>query len=120
LLRAYKIAKRRDSDISAVCAGLMLQLDGDMIQAARLAWGGMAATARRAPLTEAALMGQPWNEATLRRAQAALAQDFQPMTDMRATRDYRLKVAGNLLERLWLETRPINPLAAELVQVWPA
>jgi xanthine dehydrogenase small subunit len=120
ILRAYKIAKRRDSDISAVCAGLMLQLSGDTIQAARLGFGGMAATARRAPLTEAALTGQIWSEATLRRAQAALAQDFQPMTDLRATRDYRLKVAANLLERLWLETRPLAPLAADQVQVWPA
>jgi xanthine dehydrogenase small subunit len=120
VLRAYKIAKRRDSDISAVCAGLMLQLQGDTIQAARLGFGGMAATARRAPLTEAALTGQPWSEATLRRAQATLAQDFQPMTDLRATRDYRLKVAANLLERLWLETRPHAPLAADQVQVWPA
>jgi len=120
VLRAYKIAKRRDSDISAVCAGLMLLLQGDTIQAARLGFGGMAATARRAPLTEAALTGQPWSEATLRGAQAALAQDFQPMTDLRATRDYRLKVAANLLERLWLETRPHAPLAADQVQVWPA
>lgn len=119
-LRAYKIAKRRDSDISAVCAGLWLALDGDTITQARLGWGGMAATARRAPATEAALIGQPWTEATLRRAQAALKQDFQPLSDLRATADYRLRVATNLLERFWLETRPDAPLPAAQVQVWPA
>ena len=119
-LRAYKISKRRDSDISAVCAGLWLSLDGDVIRDARVAMGGMAATARRAPLTESALIGQPWSEATLRQAQAALAQDFAPLSDMRASAEYRLKVAGNLLERWWLETRPHAPLAAHLTQVWPA
>ena len=120
VLRAYKISKRRDSDISAVCAGLFIQLDGHIIKQARLAWGGMAATARRAPLAEASLVGQVWTEATLRQAQAALAKDFQPMSDLRASKDYRLKVASNLLERFWLETRPLNPLRAEEVQVWPA
>ncbi len=120
VVRAYKISKRRDSDISAVCAGLMLQMDGDTITEARLGWGGMAATARRATHAEAALRGQPWTEATLRAAQAALAQDFTPMTDLRASNTYRLKVAANLLERLWLETRPNAPLAADQVQVWPA
>ncbi|MBI5925764.1 MAG: xanthine dehydrogenase small subunit [Aquabacterium sp.] len=120
ILRAYKISKRRDSDISAVCAGLFIQLEGDTIKQARLAWGGMAATARRASQTEAAMIGQAWTETTLRQAQAALAQDFQPMTDLRASKDYRIKVAANLLERFWLETRPHNPLRADEVQVWPA
>ena len=120
IVRGYKISKRRDSDISAVCAGLMLRLDGDVIAEARLAWGGMAATAKRATLTEAALVGQPWTEATLRRAQAALAQDFKPMTDLRASGSYRSRVAANLLERFWLETRTEHALAAEKVQVWTA
>jgi xanthine dehydrogenase small subunit len=119
-LRAYKISKRRDSDISAVCAGLWLDLDGERIRDARVALGGMAATARRAPLTEAALIGQTWSEATLRQAQSALHQDFTPLSDMRASADYRLTVACNLLERWWLETRPSDALPASVVQVWPA
>lgn len=119
-LRAYKISKRRDSDISAVCAGLAITLDQGRITEARLAWGGMAATARRAPLTEAAMVGQAWTEATLCQAQAALAQDFQPLTDLRASDHYRRTVAANLLERFWLETRPDAPLAPEAVQVWPS
>ncbi|MGH6647602.1 xanthine dehydrogenase small subunit [Aquabacterium sp.] len=120
IVRGYKISKRRDSDISAVCAGLMLRLEGEVIAEARLGWGGMAATAKRAALTEAALVGQPWTKATLRRAQAALAQDFQPMTDLRASQGYRSRVAANLLERFWLETRPAHALTAEKVQVWTA
>lgn len=120
VVRAYKLSKRRDSDISAVCAGFFIRLEGERIAEARLGWGGMAATARRASATEAALLGQPWSEATLRAAQAALAQDFQPMTDLRASAAYRLKAAQNLLERFWLETRPGSPLRADQVQVWPA
>ncbi|MDE2400859.1 MAG: xanthine dehydrogenase small subunit [Burkholderiales bacterium] len=120
IVRAYKVSKRRDSDISALCAGLMLHVDGGVITQARLAWGGMAATVRRATHTEGAVLGQPWTEATLRRAQAALAQDFQPLSDLRASSAYRLKVAANLLERFWLETRPVQPLPPDQVQVWPA
>jgi xanthine dehydrogenase small subunit len=124
VLRAYKLSKRRDSDISAVCAGFYLRFDpntgGDTIAEARLGWGGMAATARRATLTEAALVGQVWSEATLRQAQAALAQDFTPLSDLRASAAYRKQAAANLLERFWLETRPQSALPAEQVQVWPA
>ena len=120
VVRAYKVSKRRDSDISAVCAAFALQLEGTTIVAARLAWGGMAATAKRAPLAEAALVGRPWSQATLRQAQAALTQDFSPLTDLRASDRHRQRLAANLLERFWLETRPDAPLAAEQVQVWPA
>lgn len=120
VVRAYKLSKRRDSDISALCAGFFIRLDGERIAEARLGWGGMAATAKRASATEAALTGQPWSETTLRAAQAALAQDFQPLTDLRASAGYRLKAAQNLLERFWLETRPNAPLRADQVQVWPA
>jgi xanthine dehydrogenase small subunit len=117
-VRAYKISKRFDCDISAVCAGLALQLDGGRVSAARLAFGGMAATVRRAAEAEAAVTGQPWNEATLQAAQAALAQDFKPLSDMRASAAYRLQVAQNLLRRLWLETRPDAPLPENAVNVW--
>jgi len=120
VVRAYKLSKRRDSDISAVCAGFFVRLENERIADVRLGWGGMAATAKRASATEAALTGQPWSEATLRAAQAALAQDFQPLTDLRASANHRLKVAQNLLERFWLETRPSAPLRTDQVQVWPA
>ncbi|MCA0243007.1 MAG: xanthine dehydrogenase small subunit [Proteobacteria bacterium] len=117
-LRAYKISKRFDSDISALCAALAIDLDGDTVRAARLAFGGLAATVKRAAQAEAALQGRPWTEATLQAATAALAQDFQPLSDLRASAGYRLQVAGNLLRRFWLETRRDAPLPAAAVTVW--
>jgi xanthine dehydrogenase small subunit len=72
----------------------------------------MAATPKRAPATEAALAGKPWSEATARAAMAALAADYTPLTDMRASADYRATVARNLLYRFFLETRPVAPVPA--------
>jgi len=118
VLRAYKISKRFDSDISAVFGALALRLEDGRVADARLAWGGLAATVQRAPQAEAALRGQTWDEAALQAAQAALAQDFKPLSDMRASKDYRLQVAQNLLRRCWLETRAAAPLAAEELSVW--
>lgn len=117
-VRAYKISKRFDCDISALCAGLSLELDGDTVRAVRLAYGGMAATVKRAAQAEAALLGQPWTQASITAAQAALAQDFKPLSDMRASAAYRLQVAQNLLQRFWLETRSSNPLSTEQTSVW--
>ncbi|MBS0292471.1 MAG: xanthine dehydrogenase small subunit [Proteobacteria bacterium] len=117
-LRGYKISKRFDCDISALCAGMAIALDGDQVASVRLAYGGMAATVRRAARAEAALLGQPWSQDSVRAAQQALAQDFQPLTDMRASSAYRLQVAQNLLQRLWLETRPGNPLSADSTSVF--
>ncbi len=118
-VRAYKISKRFDCDISALCAGLAVALDAQgQVQAVRIAFGGMAATVRRAAKAEAAVLGQPWTAETIKLAQQALAQDFQPMTDMRASDSYRMKVAKNLLQRLWLETRTDAPLASADTTVW--
>ncbi|MBV8503031.1 MAG: xanthine dehydrogenase small subunit [Paucibacter sp.] len=117
-VRAYKIAKRYDSDISAVCAALSIQLDAGIVRGARFAFGGMAATVRRAARAEAAVVGQPWTESTLSLAISALANDFKPLTDMRASAAYRQKVAGSLLKRLWLETRAEAPLSARELSVW--
>jgi xanthine dehydrogenase small subunit len=118
-VRAYKISKRFDCDISAVCAGLAIELgDAGTVTAVRLAFGGMAATVKRAANTEAALVGKAWDEAAVIAAQAALASDFAPLTDMRASAAYRLQVAQNLLRRLWLETRASDPLAVAETSVW--
>ena len=117
-VRGYKISKRFDSDISALCMGLSLELDGERIAAVRIACGGMAGIVRRALRTEAALLGQAWDEATLRAAQAALALDFEPLSDMRASAAYRMQVAQNLLRRAWLETRATDPLPATATTVW--
>lgn len=111
-VHGYKVSKRFDSDISATCAGMAIDFDAnDHVHSVRLAFGGLAAIVKRAEHAEAAIAGRPWTEETMRNAQRALAQDFKPMTDMRATAGYRLQVAQNLLERLWLETRKTKPLA---------
>jgi len=116
--RTYKVSKRYDSDISAVCAAFAIKVERGTIVEARVAFGGMAATPQRASHTEAALAGKPWTETTLRAARAALATDYTPLTDMRATAEYRMKVAQNLLERFYLETRPGNPLPTASVSVF--
>lgn len=117
--RTYKLSKRYDSDISAVCAAFNLQLQADgTIASARIAFGGMAATVQRATACEASLTGQAWNEATLRDARQALAGDYTPMSDMRASADYRQRTAVNLLQRFYLETRPDQPLADKQTSVF--
>jgi xanthine dehydrogenase small subunit len=106
-IRAYKLSKRFDQDISCVALGLALQLDGERIADVRIGVGGMAATPRRARATEAALRGQPWDAATLAAAQAAFAGEFSPIDDLRASRSYRMQAAQSLLQRFWLETSPL-------------
>ena len=71
---------------------------------ARIAFGGMAATPKRAKAVEAALVGKPWTQATIDAAVAAFAEDYQPISDMRASAEYRLLSAQNLLQRFFLET----------------
>ncbi|WP_415639360.1 FAD binding domain-containing protein, partial [Paracoccus nototheniae] len=103
LIAAYKITKRRDSDITAVAAGFCLQVHGGIITEARLAFGGMAATPKRAAGAEAALRGQPFTQASFEAAARAVDGDFQPLSDMRASAAYRATVARNLFRRFWLE-----------------
>jgi xanthine dehydrogenase small subunit len=109
LMRAYKISKRFDQDISAVSAGLAVDLEGGRIADARLAYGGMAATPKRASAAEQALRGATWEEATIRKAAEKLEQDFLPISDMRASAGYRMTVAQNLLWKFWLESVDEQP-----------
>ncbi len=119
-VRAYKISKRFDCDISALCAGFAIELDSDRVKQIRLAYGGMAGIVKRAAHAEAALLGQRWNEGSVAAAQAALERDFTPLTDMRASASYRMQVAKNLLQRFWLETRTASPLDPSATSVWNA
>ena len=105
LVSSQKWSKRFDQDISAVCTAYRLQLDGDKVANFRMACGGVAATIRRATNCEAAINGATWTEATVENACAALAEDFAPISDMRASADIRLIAVQNLLRRFWLETR---------------
>lgn len=101
-LRLWKVSKRREDDISAVFAAINLDVKEGVISRARIAFGGIAATPARALTTEAALFGQPMNTATLNAACTALAQAFSPLSDVRASAEYRLQVAQNLLKRYFL------------------
>jgi xanthine dehydrogenase small subunit len=116
--RTYKLAKRFDQDISAVCAAFAITLDGGRVASARIAFGGMAATPKRAAAAEAVLAGAPWTEDTLRAAMAAMAEDYAPLSDMRASSAYRMQAAQNLLRRFWLETRADDPLPRAAVNAF--
>jgi xanthine dehydrogenase small subunit len=105
MLRAYKLSKRREQDIAAVALGIALHVAAGVVQAARIGAGGMAATPVRARRTEAALTGQPWNQATVDAAAQALHAEFSPIDDMRASAAYRSLAAANLLRRCWLESQ---------------
>lgn len=101
---AWKVSKRFDQDIAAVCGAFALHFVDGHIARARIAFGGMAAIPARAKQAEAAMAGQPWTLATAQAAAAALDKDFAPIGDARASRDYRLRVARNLLLRLYHES----------------
>ncbi|WP_371168448.1 xanthine dehydrogenase small subunit [Aliiroseovarius sp. 2305UL8-7] len=100
-LRVYKLSKRFDQDISAVLAAFNITVEDGKVSTARIAFGGMAGTPKRAKHVEAALIGQPWSLSTVEAALPAFSEDFTPMTDMRASADYRHKTAQNLLLRYW-------------------
>ncbi|MBL1434967.1 MAG: xanthine dehydrogenase small subunit [Rhodobacteraceae bacterium] len=102
-LGVYKISKRFDQDISALCGAFNIAVSDGIVTKARIAFGGMAATPKRANAVEAALLGQPWNEATIATAQAAFAEDYTPMSDQRGSAAYRMILVQNLLQRFYLE-----------------
>jgi xanthine dehydrogenase small subunit len=102
--RTYKLSKRFDQDISALCAAFAATIEGGTVVSIRIAYGGMAATPKRAVHTEKAVAGRPWSEDTVRAAMATLGDDYAPISDMRASLNYRRRTAANLLMRFYLET----------------
>ncbi|MBT8094327.1 MAG: FAD binding domain-containing protein, partial [Gammaproteobacteria bacterium] len=104
IVASQKWSKRFDQDISAVCTAYRLELSGEMVRDFRMACGGLAATIRRAAHCENVINGSSWNEDTIDAACEALARDFSPITDMRASADMRLVAVQNLLRRFFLET----------------
>jgi len=101
--RAYKVSKRLDDDISAVCAAFNLTIVDGVVTEARIAFGGMAAIPKRASACEAALVGSAWYPGVIERACNALGEDFTPLSDFRASKEYRLLTAQNLLRKFFLE-----------------
>ena len=108
LLRVYKVSKRFEDDISAVCLAVNLRLQDGLVKDASVGVGGVAATPVRAMQTEAALFGKPWTRDSVAQAIGTLRNEFQPISDMRASAAYRSEVLGNLLERFWLESRGLS------------
>ncbi len=104
IARFYKVTKRVVDDISCVSAALALWVDDGVVTRARLAFGGLAETPRRAHGAESALPGAPWDAAALGRVQAALRADFTPMSDVRGSAAYRAEVAASLMARLFSES----------------
>lgn len=102
-LKCYKISKRFDQDISALCGCFNITVEDGVVRDARIAFGGMAGTPKRAAHVEATLVGQPWTAETVESAWDAWAHDFTPMSDMRASAAYRLDTARGLLSRYFLE-----------------
>jgi xanthine dehydrogenase small subunit len=113
LEKVYKISKRFDDDISAVCLAIQMTVKAGVVQQVSIGVGGVAATPARARQTEAALLGQPWNADTVMAATAALRAEFQPISDMRASAAYRQTVLGNLLQRFWLESQGMTAINLE-------
>ncbi|MBU2677152.1 MAG: xanthine dehydrogenase small subunit [Gammaproteobacteria bacterium] len=104
IVRSQKWSKRFDQDISAVCTAYCLELDGNTVKHFRMACGGLAPVVKRAAKCEQALTGKPWNEKSIEQACIALAADFSPISDMRASADIRLRAVQNLLRRFFHET----------------
>ena len=113
LLRAYKVSKRWDDDISAVCLALHLDIADGVVRRASIGAGGVAATPARARQTEALLTGQPWTEALAQRAGEALQAEFTPISDMRASGAYRRTVLAGLMRRYWLESQGQTAVSLE-------
>jgi len=109
-MKVYKISKRYDDDISAVCLAINLRIENGQVVSASIGAGGVAATPVRATKTEAALTGQPWTQATVQHAITTLRAEFSPISDMRATAAYRSQVLGNLLQRYWLESQGLQQI----------
>jgi xanthine dehydrogenase small subunit len=111
--RVYKISKRFEDDISAVCLAVNLHIEGGVVRSASIGVGGVAATPVRAIKTQAALIGKPWNAATVQNAIAVLRAEYSPISDMRASATYRSQVLGNLLQRYWLESQGLQAVSLE-------
>lgn len=99
----YKISKRRDEDISALCCAIKINIADGMMRNVAIAFGGMAGTPMHATETEKLLEGNAWSLETIRNAKSGIDIDFSPLTDWRASKQYRALAAKNILERFYIE-----------------
>lgn len=115
VFRTYKISKRFNQDISALCGAFAIEIEDGNVRSARIAYGGMAGTPKRASKCEAALIGAPWTVETIDHAANELALDYTPLSDMRASQTYRMKTAQNLLRKVYIETQ--STMRTRILQV---
>lgn len=113
-LHCYKLSKRFDQDISAVCGCIWIEVNNDIISKVRLGYGGMAGIPKRATHAEDALNGKAWSEDTIRQAMDEMSKDFAPLSDMRASAEYRMQTAQNMLLRVWHERNGETTLVHEV------
>ncbi|KKB12244.1 FAD-binding molybdopterin dehydrogenase [Devosia geojensis] len=111
---AYKVSKRLDEDISSVLGAFRLRLEDGLVSDIAIAYGGMAGTPKRARQMEAVLIAKPWTRATVDSAAQALPFDFSPLSDWRASSEYRMIAAQNLLVRFWAEMQGMPARIGEL------
>lgn len=110
IFKVYKISKRFDDDISAVLVAMSIELDNSIVINVRIAFGGMAAIPKRAKDCEEALSGKKFDQTNIDLAKYALKNDFSPMCDVRASADYRMKVAQNIIQKFYLEIDQQNEI----------
>lgn len=113
LFSCYKISKRRDEDISALSGAFSAQIEDGRIKDIRIAFGGMAGTPKRATQVEQALIGAPWSERSILDAKSLFEQDYKPLSDWRASAEYRMAAAQNLLERFYFENADENAVSLD-------
>jgi len=111
--RVYKVSRRFDDDISAVCLALCMRIVDGQVLHASIGVGGVATTPVRARKTEAALQAQAWTQPAAHEAMRVLRAEFTPISDMRASATYRRQVLGNLLQRYWLESQGVENINLE-------
>lgn len=113
-VKCYKLSKRFDQDISAVCGCFNIVVAGGSVAKARIAFGGMAGTPIRARHVEDALTGKAWSEDNMEAALAGFDKDYTPMSDMRASAQYRMQTAKNMLRRVYIESLGIPASVLEV------
>ena len=103
-IKFYKVSKRKDLDISTLSAAFLLELEGSIVKEIRMAYGGMAAVARRVPKLETFLLGKTWSRELINEGMDLLENEFTPLSDARSGAEFRTVVAKNLLLKFWSET----------------
>ena len=107
-MRIYKISKRFDDDISAVCLAISMQIENGVVIKVSIGVGGVAATPVRAIKTEAFCARIGWSKSSVDAVSGVLQAEFNPITDMRASAAYRVQILGNLIQRFWLESQGLQ------------